>query len=154
MEILVESPLQDDVRALIAALNAHMQPLSPRQFQFQMTAEEMAEPDIRVVVARAKDGQAVGIGALKTHGNGQGEVKRMYTIPEVRGQRVGVALLEAIVNLARDAKITHLVLETGVGDGFAAAHRLYERGGFAPCGVVLDYPDSGFSSFFEKRLVA
>ena len=38
------------------------------------------------------------------------------------------------------------------GEGFVPAHRVYERGGFTPCGAFLDYPDSGHSAFFEKRL--
>ena len=52
-----ESPLQDDVRAMIKELNAYMQPLSPPEFQFQMTAEEMAREDTTVFVVR--DEQAV-----------------------------------------------------------------------------------------------
>src|SRR5262245_63239047 len=94
--IAVESPLQDDVRALVRDLNAYLIPLTPREFQFQLTVEQMAEPSITLFVARNKDGQAVGMGALKEHGNGMVEVKRMFTLPEVRGQRVGAALLGRI----------------------------------------------------------
>jgi putative acetyltransferase len=38
------------------ALNAHLIPLSPREFQFQMTVEQMAGPDTVLFVAR--DGAA------------------------------------------------------------------------------------------------
>jgi putative acetyltransferase len=51
-----ETPLQDDVRKLVADLNAVMMPLTPREFQFQLTAEQMAEPSVTVFVAR--DGRA------------------------------------------------------------------------------------------------
>ena len=37
--IAVESPLQDDVRALIAELNATLLELTPPEFVFHMTAE-------------------------------------------------------------------------------------------------------------------
>ena len=77
----------------------------------------------------------------------------MFTLPEVRGQRVGAALLQHIENLARDKAITRLVLETGEGAGFEPAWRVYERSGFTQCGAVLDYPDSGFSRFYDKKLV-
>ena len=33
-----------------------------------------------------------------------------------------------------------------------AAYRVYERGGFTRCGPVLDYPDTGWSVFYEKAL--
>ena len=41
--IAVETPLQDDVRRLVAELNAYLIPLTPREFQFQLTVEQMAE---------------------------------------------------------------------------------------------------------------
>ena len=151
VDIAVETPLQDDVRALVAELNAYMIPLTPRQFQFQLTVEQMAEPTVTLFVAR-DSGKAVGMGALKDHGNGVGEVKRMYTLPAVRGQRVGAALLGQVETLAREKGISRLVLETGEAPGFEPAYRVYERGGFTTCGAVLDYPDSGHSRFYEKKL--
>ena len=152
--IAAETPLQDDVRAMVGALNATLIPLTPREFQFQLTAEQMAEPTVTVFVARDGDGRPLGMGALKDHGGGLGEVKRMYTRPEVRGMRVGSLLLERIERQAREGGITRLVLETGEAPGFEAAWRVYERGGFARCGAVLDYPDSGYSRFYEKSLSA
>jgi putative acetyltransferase len=152
IEIAVETPLQDDVRAMVAALNAHMVPLTPREFQFQLTVEQMAEPAVTLLVARDAEGRSVGMGALKDHGDGVGEVKRMFTLPEIRGQRVGAQLLQRIEALARDNGIGRLVLETGEAPGFEPAWRVYERGGFQVCGAVLDYPDSGYSRFYEKSL--
>ncbi len=153
VRVSIETPLQDDVRALVEDLNAHLLPLSPPEFQFKMTVEQMAGPDMVVFVARDEDGEAVGCGALKLHDDGVGEVKRMFTLPEVRGKRVGSVLVDAIVDEARTKGIFRLVLETGTGPGFEAAWRLYENSGFTRCGVVLDYPESEYSAFFEKRLV-
>jgi putative acetyltransferase len=133
ISVAIETPLQDDVRSLVNDLNDHLLPLSPIEFQFKMTVEQMAGDDTTVLVARDETGHAVGCGALKAHGDGVGEVKRMFTRPTVRGQRVGSALLDAITNLAKDKGITRLVLETGTGP-------------------VLDYPDSEHSAFYEKRL--
>ena len=150
--IAVETPLQDDVRAMVAELNAIMIPLTPREFQFQLTAQQMAEPSITLFVARNEAGNAVAMGALKDHGGGLGEVKRMYTRPIVRGKRVGSAILQRIEALAAEKSLARLVLETGEAPGFEAAYRVYERGGFTVCGAVLDYPDSGYSRFYEKKI--
>jgi putative acetyltransferase len=150
--ISVETPLQDEIRHLVAELNAYMIPLTPREFQFQLTVEQMAEPSVTLFVARDETGRAVGMGALKEHGEGLGEVKRMYTLPEVRGQRVGSAILKRIEEEAHARGVVRLVLETGEAPGFEPAWRVYERGGFSTCGAVLDYPDSGFSRFYEKKL--
>ena len=150
--ISVETPLQDDVRALVDRLNDHLLPLSPLEFQFKMTVEQMADSETTLFVARDDAGRAIGMGALKMHGADLGEVKRMYTVPEVRGQRVGRQLLERIVELARERGLPVVMLETGTGDGMAEAHRLYTRYGFTPRGPFLDYPDSEWSAFFEMNL--
>lgn len=150
--IAAETSLQDDVRRLVAALNAHLIPLTPREFQFQMTVEQMAGADTTVFIARDEVGAAVGCGALKVHDAATGEVKRMFTVPQERGRGIGSALLAAILELARRHKLSRLVLETGSVAAFADAWRLYERAGFTRCGAVLDYPDSGWSTFYEKQL--
>jgi putative acetyltransferase len=152
--VAIETPLQDDVRGLVAALNEHLLPLSPLEFQFKMTVEQMAGADTTLFVARDEDGNAVGIGALKVHSSEMGEVKRMFTDPSVRGKRVGSTLLDAIVALAREKGLGQLMLETGTGPGMAEAHRLYTRSGFVARGPFLDYPDSEWSAFFELPLSA
>ncbi len=152
VEIAVESPLQDDVRAMVAELNATMIPLTPLEFQFQLTVEQMADPTITVFVARDAGKRAIGMGSLKDHGAGLGEVKRMFTLPEVRGQRVGSQILQNIEQLASAKGLRRLVLETGEAPGFEPAWRIYERSGFEICGAVLDYPDSGYSRFYEKKI--
>ena len=148
----IETPLQDDVRRLVAALNDHLLPLSPIEFQFKLTVEQMAGADTTVFVARDAEDRAIGCGALKVHSDELGEVKRMFTDPAVRGQRVGSALLAAIVALARNKGLSQLMLETGTGPGFAEAQRLYTRSGFTQRGPFLDYPDSEWSAFFEMPL--
>jgi putative acetyltransferase len=145
----IESPLQDDVRTLIAALNAHLLTLTPPEFCSHMTVEDMADGDRTVFVAR-EDGEAVACGALRRDADGVGEVKRMYTIPDRQGEGIGGRILERIEALARDEGLTRLVLETG--HAHHAAYRVYERGGFTRCGPVLDYPDTGWSVFYAKDL--
>jgi putative acetyltransferase len=151
VSIAIESPLQDDVRALIAELNETLLELTPPEFCFHMTVEEMAEPGTTVFIAR-DDGAAVACGALKRHADGVGEVKRMYTRPSHRGQKIGARIVERVEALAREEGLNRLVLETG--DRHPAAWAVYERAGFTRCGPVLDYPDSQWSVFYTKDLSA
>jgi len=148
--IAVESPLQDDVRALIAELNAALLALTPAEFCYHMKPEELAAPNVTVFVARSA-GRAVAMGALRREGP-VGEVKRMYTRPEVQGQGIGGRILAAIVDTARADRLSQLVLETG--DRHPAAWRVYERAGFSRCGPVLDYPDTPYSVFYQMRLAS
>jgi len=149
VDIAVETPLSDDVRRLVAALNETALTLTPREFAHHLTVEQMAGPDMTLFVARA-DGKAVAMGALRRHPCGIGEVKRMYTMPDHQGRGIGGRILAEIEALARREGLTLLVLETG--SNFDAALRVYQRGGFRTCGPVLDYPPSPYTAFFEKPL--
>lgn len=149
IQIAMETPLQDDVRALIGALNTVLLALTPPQYCSHMTVEQMADPQTSVFIAR-DDGAAIACGALKRHAGTVGEVKRMYTRPTHQGQGIGGRILERIEALALSQGVDRLVLETG--DRHPAAWRVYERASFSRCGRVLDYPDSPYSVFYEKIL--
>jgi putative acetyltransferase len=149
--IATETPLQDDVRALVAELNDTLMALTPREFCHHLTVEQMADGSTTVFVAR-DDGRAIAIGALRRDRDGTGEVKRMYTRPAYQGRGIAGTILGRIEALARGEGLRRLVLETG--DRHPAAWRVYERGGFTRCGPILDYPDTKWSVFYEKRLSA
>lgn len=151
IEIAIESPLQDEVRELIAELNAALLELTPPEFCFHLSVEQMAGPATSLFIAR-ENGRAVACGALHRHEGGVAEVKRMYTRPSHRGRKIGQMIVERIEALARQEGISKLVLETG--DRHPAAWTVYERAGFSRCGPVLDYPDSQWSVFYEKNLAA
>jgi putative acetyltransferase len=151
MTIAIESPLQDDVRVLVAELNAYLLDLTPPEFCFHLTVEQMAEPGVTVWVAR-DGGEAVGCGALKRHDRRIAEVKRMFTRERHRGRGIGRRVLGEILNTALEEGIEELVLETG--DRHPAAWAVYEKAGFMRCGPVLDYPDSEYSVFYHKQLAA
>jgi putative acetyltransferase len=151
--IAVETPLQDDVSALVAALNAWALEQTPREFTHHMTVEQMAEPDTTVFIARDEKGAAIGMGALKRHEEGLGEVKRMFTRPEARGLGLAGRIVEEIEALARREGLSRLALETGAVESFASAWRVYERQGFTRCCAFLDYPaDSPHNIYYEKHL--
>ncbi|WP_395647842.1 GNAT family N-acetyltransferase [Terricaulis sp.] len=151
--IAAETPLQDDVRALVAALNAWALEQTPREFTHHMTVEQMSEPDTTVFIARNEAGAALGMGALKRHGEGLGEVKRMFTRPEARGDGLAGRIVGRIEALARQEGLARLALETGAVPSFSAAWRVYERAGFTRCGAFLDYPpDSPHNIYYEKLI--
>jgi putative acetyltransferase len=151
LTIAIEDPRTDEIRMLIAELNEVLLSLTPPEFCWHMTVEEMAEPHTTVWIARER-GEAIACGALRRHADGIGEVKRMYTRPSLQGRGIGGQILERIEAQARAENLSRLVLETG--DRHPAAWRVYERAGFHRCGPVLDYPDSTWSVFYEKGLAA
>ena len=149
LAIAVETPLSDEVRRLVAALNETALKLTPREFAHHLTVEQMAGPDMTVFVAR-EAGKAVAMGSLRRHPGGAGEVKRMYTMPEYQGRGIGKRILAEIEALARREGLASLALETG--NNFDAALHLYRNAGFATCGPLLGYPPSPHTEFFQKSL--
>lgn len=149
LTIAVETPLQDEVRALVAELNAVLLELTPPEHCHHLTVEQMAGADTTVFIAR-DDGAAVACGALKRHPGGIGEVKRMYTRPSHRGRKIGERIVALIEATARSEGLRRLVLETG--DRHHAAWKVYENAGFTRCGPVLDYADVKWSVFYDKTL--
>jgi len=145
-----------DARWCLDQYAANLERLFPEGFDQsrgnRLEPDDVLPPHGHFVIARL-GGRPVGCGALKVHTDALGEVKRMFTDPAVRGQRVGTTLLQAIVALAREKDVSQLMLETGVGPGFEGAHRLYTRYGFTPRGAFLDYPESQWSAFYEITLV-
>ncbi|MDX2237564.1 MAG: GNAT family N-acetyltransferase [Hyphomonadaceae bacterium] len=150
-EIDIESPLQDDVRALVRELNEWTLTLTPAEHTHHMSVEQMAQDDTTLFVARSH-GEATAMGALRRHPGGVGEVKRMFTRPAHQGRGLGRAILAKVEAQARAEGCTRLVLETG--SNFEAAQHLYRSAGFAPCGPVLDYAPSPWTAFFAKDLTA
>ena len=83
------------------------------------------------VVAKADD-RVVGCAGLRLEGAdvppGAGEVKRMWVDPTVRGRGLGRRLLAHLTDLAREAGLRRLVLDTA--EDLATARALYVREGF------------------------
>lgn len=94
----------------------------------------------------------LGIGALKTLGDGCGEVKSMRTAQAALDRGVGRVILGEIIERAQAAGLTELKLETGTGPAFDAAHALYVRHGFEPCGAFGGYAASDFNRFYSLTL--
>jgi len=83
------------------------------------------------------------------------EIKRMFVVPDVRGQSyqgqyVGEYLLQALSQEAQDRGWSVLKLETG--KTMTRARRFYERHGFHECGIFGSYDDSGPSVFYRKSV--
>jgi putative acetyltransferase len=150
--IATETPLSDEVRALVKQLNEFTFELTPAEYRHHMTVEQMAQADTTLFVARDAGGAPLGMGCLRRHAGGVGEVKRMFVTPEARGLGVGGAILARIEDLARQEGLSRVVLETG--SNFDAAKRVYERGGFRTCEPVLNYPPSAWTAFYAKSLSA
>lgn len=140
-----------DVQWLVAEHLAGMHAHSPSGHVHAMAIERLRSPEMTFWVARA-DGALCGCGALKAWDTHTGEVKSMRTRAEFLRCGVGQAILDEIVRAAHRRGYARLLLETGSGEAFAAAHRLYHRNGFVRCDAFGDYTATDFNMFMTKPL--
>ena len=82
------------------------------------------------------DGRVAGMGGFRTIRPGVAEMKRVYVRDAFRGRRLGLALVERLMEDARGFGFHTMVLDTAVT--LVAARRLYERLGFAD---IPPYPE-------------
>ena len=97
-----------------------------------------ALPDGRLYLDVSDDGIARGCIALRKLSDGKGEVKRLYVRPEYRGNGIATALVERIVEDARNIGYKELYLDTL--PELESAVRLYKSFGFEETGQYNDSP--------------
>ena len=97
-------------------------------------------------------GRDVACGGVRRLDEGIGEVKRMYVVPEARGQGISRVLLKALVERASELGYGELWLETGTAQPEAMA--LYESAGFVPIAPYGQYKEYASSRCYRLVLPA
>ena len=136
--IAVDDPRAPDVRALIETHLAFAHRVTPVCQIHAMDADSLAGPAITVFSAR-RDGEVLGVGALKEIGEAHGEIKSMHTRETTRGQGVGRAIVAHMLAVAGERGYRRVSLETGTMPEFEAARALYRAAGFQECEPFGDY---------------
>lgn len=147
MRIALEPADQPDVLALIEALDAYQMPLYPPESHHGIDPAALSAPHVIFAVARSDAGRAVACGAIVME-RGYGELKRMFTLPEHRGQGLARALVQRLEAEAGARGCDEFVLETGYLQHEAIA--LYERLGYRRRGPFGPYAEDPNSVFMQK----
>jgi DNA-binding MarR family transcriptional regulator/GNAT superfamily N-acetyltransferase len=108
---------------------------------------ELMPPAGILIVART-GGRPVGCGAVKFHGKGPAELKRMWIAPTARGLGIGRRLLAELERHASKAGVMVLRLETN--RALKEAIALYKHSGYFEVDAFSSEPYA--DHWFEKRL--
>jgi N-acetylglutamate synthase-like GNAT family acetyltransferase len=141
-------------------------PIQRGEFGFELTADD--QPDLAVIPdyyqsgkgqfwVAVRDGTIVGTLGLKDIGNGQMAMRKMFVASELRGREHGIAarLLDMLLSHATENRATDIFL--GTTDRFLAAHRFYEKNGFAEIrrgDLPRSFPLMAVDSKFYRRRMA
>jgi GNAT superfamily N-acetyltransferase len=147
---LQEEPYDGAVaQALIAAVQAEYVDRYGGPDDTPVDPAEFAPPEGLFLVGYV-DGLAVAMGGLRRHDDTELEIKRMYVVPEARGQGLSRVMLAALEDRARAQGASRIVLETGEKQPEAVS--LYESSGYVRIAGFGHYACAPLSISFEKRL--
>ena len=141
----------DQTRSLLALHLAGMHDTSPPDNVFALDITGLQAPEITVWTAW-RDGHIASVGAIKMLADDGAEVKSMRTHPEFLRQGAAAALLDTIINIARNRGVSRLSLETGSGAAFEPALALYRRRGFTNGAAFGEYQATAFNQFLHLDL--
>ena len=88
-----------------------------------------------------ENGKLVGCGALKILDIDHGEFKSIRVHDDFRKKGLGTEVINHLINEAKKLKIKRLSIETGAGDFFTPARKLFKKTGFTVCEPFAHYKE-------------
>ena len=92
----------------------------------------------------------IGCGALKFLEEGHGEFKSIRIHDDFRNKGYGVHVINHLINEAKKLKIKRLSIETGAGDFFLPARKLFKKCKFEVCQPFAHYKEDVNSVYLSK----
>ncbi len=99
-----------------------------------------------------ENGKLVGCGALKILDIDHGEFKSIRVHDDFRKKGYGTKIIENLINKARGLNIKRLSIETGAGQFFKPARKLFEKCEFEPCKPFAHYKEDKNSIYLTKLI--
>ena len=97
--------------------------------------------------------QLMGCGALKFLDKGHGEFKSIRIHDNFRKKGHGAIVINHLISEAKKLDIKRLSIETGAGDFFIPARKLFKSCGFEPCEPFAHYKED-INSVYLTKLIA
>lgn len=145
---------------LTTSQDKHITALSARQRdEILLTNPDLGAftADIPIFIVLVKEGEAIACGGLRLvdekESNSVAEIKRVYVVPEARGQAKGISdfLLKQLELHAAERGWKTLRLQTS--RNMFAANRFYERHGYGLIPNYGEYVDSSSTVSYEKAVI-
>jgi GNAT superfamily N-acetyltransferase len=138
-----------DFRHLVAELDADLKIRDGEDHPFYSQFNKIDRIKY-VVVAYDKNEIPIGCGAIKAYSTGMMEIKRMYVLPDRRGNGIASSILKALENWVIELGFEACLLETGIKQ--PEAIRLYQKNGYQVIQNYGPYENVMSSICFMKKL--
>ena len=94
----------------------------------------------------------IGCGALKFLDETHGEFKSIRVADKFRGKGEGEKIISHLIDEAKKIGIKKLSVETGTGEFFSSARKLFKKFGFKKCEPFAHYKEDPNSCYFNLEI--
>ena len=94
----------------------------------------------------------MGCGALKFLSKDHGEFKSIRVHDNFRHRGNGIKIIKHLINEAKNLNILRISIETGSGEFFEPARKLFKSCNFQPCAPFAHYKEDVNSLYFTKLI--
>ena len=99
-----------------------------------------------------ENNKLIGCGALKFLDKDHGEFKSIRVADEFRNKGIGERIINHLIEEAKKLKISKLSIETGSGDFFLPARKLFSKFGFKKSSPFAHYKEDPNSCYYTLNL--
>ena len=137
-----------EVHELLVKHFIELRSVSPEGSTHVLDINALKDPTIKFW-SLWEDNMLVGSGALKFLDKGHGEFKSIRVNDKSRNKGNGIKVVNHLINEAKKLNIKRLSIETGAGDFFLPARKLFLTCNFRVCGPFSHYVDDVNSVYMD-----
>ncbi len=131
-------------------LNKHffeLRAVSPEGSAHVLDIPGLKDPSIRFWSLWEND-ELIGCGALKILSKSHGEFKSIRVADKFRKFGIGEKIISHLIDQAKQIGINKLSIETGAGEFFEPARKLFKKFGFKTCAPFAHYKIDSNSCYY------
>ena len=141
-----------EVHELLIKHFIELRSVSPEESAHVLDIAGLKDPSIKFW-SLWEENDLMGSGALKFLDKEHGEFKSIRVSDNFRGIGNGTKVINHLINEAKKLNIKRLSLETGAGDFFLTARKLFSKCGFEPCEPFSHYKKD-INSIYMTMLIS
>ena len=140
-----------DVNELLKKHFVELRSVSPAGSTHVLDIDGLKDPSIRFW-SLWENSKLIGCGALKFLEKNHGEFKSIRVADEFRKKGSGERVINHLIEEAKKLKISKLSIETGSGDFFLPARKLFSKFGFKKSSPFAHYKEDPNSCYYTLNL--
>ena len=140
-----------EVNELLKKHFIELRSVSPEGSTHVLDIDGLKDPSIKFW-SLWENNELIGCGALKFLEKNHGEFKSIRVAYQFRKKGIGERIINHLIEEAKKLKISKLSIETGAGDFFLPARKLFSKFGFKTCPPFAHYKDDPNSCYYTLNL--